>query len=450
MYGGVGGFFIAKSDRSCLSIVMSGFGKVILSILLVALMVLGFSIPVSGQGTAATQLTTSLLIDTDMAIDDLMAILYLLQRPDVSIKAITVSGSGETHCEPGIQHALGLVALAGREDIPVSCGRETPLQGDHTFPESWRGAADNLYGLTLPKTTTASGQNAVELLTSVIQSSPQKVVLLTLGPLTNVAEALETTPSLANNLEMIYIMGGAVEVPGNIASSGVGLDNEVAEWNIYVDPHAANVVLKSGAPITLVPLDATNDAPLTTSFYKKIKDYHTTPEATFVFDLLTKLYGLIESGGYYFWDPLAAAILTDESLATFQTMRLAVVEEEGPESGRTINSTDNAGTVRVAVSADGQRFEEIFLETLNGRLTTTTTTTTTTPPPTTTTTPPPAPTTTPPPITTTTTTSTPPTTTTIPTSTPTGLGTAELATIVAIIVVVLAVAIFSVKQRRRS
>jgi len=398
-----------------------------------------------------TQLKTPLLIDTDMDFNDLMAILYLLQRPDVSIKAITVEGTGETHCEPGVQHALGLVALAGGEDIPVACGRETPLRGSHTFPESWRGAADNLYGLTLPKTATTSGQNAVELMTSVIQSSPQKVVLVTLGPLTNVAEALETTPSLANNLEMIYIMGGAVKVPGNIASSGVGLDNEVAEWNIYVDPHAANIVLKSGAPITLVPLDATNDAPLTTSFHKQIKDYHTTPEATFVFDLLTKLYGLIESGGYYFWDPLTAAISTDESLATFQTMRLAVVEEEGPESGRTVNSTDNGGTVRVAVSANGQSFEGIFLQTLNNQLTTTTTTTTTTSPPTTTTTSPPTTTTTPTPTPTTTSptsTTTSPTTTTIPTATPTGLGMAEPAVIMAIIVAGATIAAFFITRRR--
>jgi len=313
-----------------------------------------------------------------MAPDDWMAILYLLQRPDVSVMAITVTGAGETHCEPGVRHALGLVALAGGGDIPVACGRETPLQGSHTFPESWREAGDNLLGLSLPETAASpSKQTAVELLTSAMQSSPEKVVLVTLGPLTNVAEALQATPSLVNKLKMIYIMGGAVEVPGNIAVSGVGIDNKVAEWNIYVDPHAANIVFKSGAPITLVPLDATNHVPLTASFYKRIRDYHTSPEATFVFDLLTKNYGMIESGAYYFWDPLAAAISSDESLATFQTMSLAVLEQEGPESGRIFRSS-NAGTVRVAVSADGPRFEQIFLQTVNGQLTLTASATPTT------------------------------------------------------------------------
>ena len=321
----------------------------------------------SASPTPFTGEPRRVIIDTDMAADDWMAILYLLQRPDVTVKAITVTGAGETHCEPGTRHALGLVALSGRGGIPVACGRETPLQGDHAFPTSWREGVDNLLGLTLPASSSAiSNQTAVPLLTSVVESSPEKVILLTLGPLTNVAEALQSAPSLADNLEMIYIMGGAVDVPGNVGVSGVGIDNDMAEWNVYVDPRAANIVFESGAPVTLVPLDATNHAPLTPAFYNRIKENHPSPEATFVFDLLTKNYGFVESGGYYFWDPLAAATLTDESLVTFQTMGLSVVEEEGPESGRT-KPADTGASVRVAMSADGPRFEQVFLDTLNAQ-----------------------------------------------------------------------------------
>jgi pyrimidine-specific ribonucleoside hydrolase len=80
-------------------------------------------------------------------------------------------------------------------------------------------------------------------------------------------------------------MGGAVKVPGNLQVPGVQIDNRVAEWNIYVDPHAAAVVFESGAPITLVPLDATNDAPLTMAFYKRLEADHTTPEADFVYQV---------------------------------------------------------------------------------------------------------------------------------------------------------------------
>lgn len=309
------------------------------------------------SSTVSTVPPRPVVIDTDMAADDWMALLYLLRRPDVAVKAITVAGDGVAHCEPGTRNARGLVALANRGVIPVACGRTTPLRGDHAVPAEWRASMDNLFGLTLPTTTTtATQQTAVDLLTSVIQASPQPVVLLTLGPLTNVAEAVQRTPALVKNLAMIYIMGGAVEVPGNA--------NDVAEWNMYVDPHAAQVVLASGSPITLVPLDATNHVPMTGSFYQRLKADHVSPAAGFVFDVLTKVYDSILSGGNYFWDPLAAAILTDESLATFQPRALSIIETEGPESGRTQPSAGGA-MVRVAVSADGARFEQIFLSTLN-------------------------------------------------------------------------------------
>lgn len=307
----------------------------------------------------------SVVIDTDMAADDWMAILYLLQRPDVTVKAITVTGAGEAHCAPGVRHALGLAALAGNDHVLVACGRETPLQGSHTFPDSWRSGVDRLLGLTLPEVQdTAPDQTAVKLLTSVIQSSPEKVTILTLGPLTNVAEAFQSTPSLVDNVEMIYIMGGAVTVQGNVGVAQGGILNKKAEWNIYVDPFAANLVLQSGASITLVPLDATNHAPLTTKFYNRVKSSHVSPEATFVFDVLTQQKGFIGSGGYYFWDPLAAAILTDESLSTFEKKNLCVVETEGSESGW-MKTDAGCPEIRVAISADGERFEQIFLDTLN-------------------------------------------------------------------------------------
>lgn len=307
------------------------------------------------------------IIDTDMAADDWMAILYLLNRPDIHIKAITVTGAGEAHCEPGVRNAMRLTALAGQPDIPVSCGRETPLQGSHTFPADWRERVDALAGLTLPDNPgSPAPHTAVELLTTTLESSPDKMTILTLGPLTNLAEALQSAPELKDTIEMIYIMGGAVEVPGNVGNSHAGIDNQTADWNIYVDPHAAALVFQSGVPITLVPLDATNHAPVTESYVKRIKNNHRAPEAQFVFDLLTKTEyrDFIRMGGYYFWDPLAAAILTDNSLAAFETKTLIVVEEEGSDSGRT-QVSEGGASIRVAVDADGERFEQLFLDTLN-------------------------------------------------------------------------------------
>jgi pyrimidine-specific ribonucleoside hydrolase len=181
-----------------------------------------------------------------------------------------------------------------------------------------------------------------------------------------VGEALEAAPGLVMNIEMITVMGGAVQVAGNVGASS-NIENEVAEWNIYVDPRAAAVVFSSGAPVTLVPLDATNYVPLTMDFYKRLERDRTTSVAEFVYRVLAAQEENVRSGRYYFWDPLAAAVATEEGLGTFQEMSLAVVEEEGPESGRTFESEEGF-IIRVAMTMDRERFETLFLNTVNSRL----------------------------------------------------------------------------------
>ncbi len=304
------------------------------------------------------------IIDTDMAADDWMAILYLLQRSDLAVQAITVAGTGEAHCEPGVKNALGLVALAGYEPIPVACGRETPLQGNHAFPDSWRTWVDSLTGLELPDGGAGSEMNAVELITSILQSSPMPVTLFASGPLTNLAELFQSDPSLTAKIEMLYIMGGAVHVPGNVKSSVPEIDNVTAEWNIYADPTAAKIVFESGVPITLVGLDATQNTPASREFYAALSDRHITPEAEWLYELYTRNTYLYESNTMYFWDQLTAVVLSDESVAEIVPDTVCVTVEEGPGSGQTV-SAEGCPAMRVAVSADRQKFEQSFLETLN-------------------------------------------------------------------------------------
>lgn len=321
--------------------------------------------PITPHAVAAD--AQPVVIDTDMAADDWLAILYLLGRSDVDVQAITVTGAGEAHCSAGTQNALDLVTKAGRPEIPVACGREVPLEGNHAFPTEWRESVDDLLGLALPgNSREASSESAVEMLSRIIQGSSQKVHLIALGPLTNVGEALEAEPALVMNLEMITVMGGAVEVAGNVGSSS-NIENDVAEWNIYVDPRAAAEVFGSGAPVTLVPLDATNYAPLTMDFYRRLEGDRTTSVAEFVYRVLAAQEENVRSGRYYFWDPLAAAIATEEGLGTFQEMSLVVVEQEGPESGRTLES-ERGFVIRLAMTADRERFETLFLNAVNGRL----------------------------------------------------------------------------------
>lgn len=305
------------------------------------------------------------IIDSDMAPDDWMAILFLLQRPEINVLAITVSGTGEAHCDPGVRNALGLVALAGRSGIPVACGRETPLQGDHVFPEDWRTRADTMSGLELPRVELpANDENAVNLLTRLALASPRKVSILALGPLTNLAEAVQQEPALVEHIETVVIMGGALQVLGNVGFSGVDIDNQVAEWNFYIDPLAVKIVFGSDLPVLLVPLDATNDVPLNLEFFRQLKANRQTPEAEFVYQALAKMQDFIASGGYYFWDPLAAGLLVNPGLGSITEGKIKVFTVEGASSGL-IRVMADGDPIRYASSARAEQFYYEFLRTLN-------------------------------------------------------------------------------------
>jgi pyrimidine-specific ribonucleoside hydrolase len=300
------------------------------------------------------------IIDSDMITDDWMAILLTFKNPDFDVKAITVTGTGFAYCDAATQIGLGIVALAEAGDIPVSCWRDTPLFGDNAVPDDWRTTIETAAGLDLPEGGEASDMNAVELFTKTLEDSPEKVTVLALGPLTNVGAALDANPSLVDKIEMIYVMGGAVDVPGSFISE----ENTTAEWNIYGDPYAARLVFESGAPITLVALDATNEVPVTVEFMEKLEAAQDTPEAKFIYQALSANMGSIESGGYFFWDPLAAMVMADPEIVTLTTRTVAVVDVPGPEDGRT-KPVGNGPQIQVATEPDAAAFEQIFLERLN-------------------------------------------------------------------------------------
>lgn len=325
----------------------------------------GTSVPatVAPTVTMAAATTTAtppsgvpLVIDTDLAVDSVMALLYLLGRPEVDIAAITVSGTGEVRCGPGVEIAAGLVVLAGTAGIPVACGPDEPLAGSNAFPADWRSAADEAWGLELPPGEAPSGLPAPDLLVSVASSSEEPLVVFTDGPLTNLAAALRLDPGIAEEIAMVYVMGGAVDVRGNTPV------NPHAEYNIWVDPTAAAEVLASGVPVTLVPLDATNQVPLEARHVRVLQEHAAAPAAAAVLTMLQPG----EGWDLYFWDQLAAAILVDESLAEFETMTLAVTTDGGPDAVGVTERAVDGSEIRVAVTVDAARFEREFLSGLAG------------------------------------------------------------------------------------
>ena len=314
-----------------------------------------------GTTAASARDPVPVVIDSDMTADDWMATLFVLNDPAFSVKAITVAGTGFAYCDAGVQSALGLLALTDYGDVPVSCGAESPLMGNNAPPAEWRTTTETVEALGLPDGGEPVAQDAIALFTSAIQDSPEPVTVLALGPLTNVGAALDATPALVENIEMIYVMGGAVDVDG----SSVSEENTVAEWNMYCDPHAARLVFESGAPITLVPLDATNEVPVTPEFVAQLDAEKATPEAGFVSALLANNAESIASGSYYFWDPLAAAVMSDPSLVTLTPRDVTMVDTPGaPDDGRT-KPVANGSELLVATAPDGEALEAALIAAWN-------------------------------------------------------------------------------------
>jgi inosine-uridine nucleoside N-ribohydrolase len=254
----------------------------------------------------------------------------------------------------------GLLALTGDETVPVACGRSTPLAGDHAFPDEWRDMADSGLGLDLAAPTAPDAERAaVELLSETLK--PGGVTLLTLGPLTNVADAFRADPELAGRVSSLVVMGGAVDVAGNVSATGT--EPSKAEWNMYVDPTAAGEVIASGAPVVLVGLDATNQVPITGDFLELLRANNHTEAASLVNELLAANPS-VATGEAYFWDPLAAAVVVDRDLVTTQDATITVTDE-GSTSGQTSRSPDGR-RVSVALAADAAAFEELLVRTLDG------------------------------------------------------------------------------------
>jgi len=308
------------------------------------------------SATTPASTVRHVVFDTDLAFDDIMALLYLLQRDDVAIDAVTITGTGEAHCDPGVQNALRLLALGGNHDTPVACGRETPLQGSNAFPDEWRAAVDDLSMLDLPQVDrVADPRGATGLLIDTLDGD---ATLITLGPFTNIAEALRTDPGLASRVPAVVSMAGAIDVAGNTPSG-------VAEYNVWVDPLAAKEVIE-GMPVTLVPLDATDDVPFTTFFVDVLAEHAVSPEARAAQRIIAANEPIFTSPGYSFWDTLATALVFRPDLATWDEAPVMITASRDAGAGW-IDRWDRGVPVRFARQVpDPLAFEREYLSVLTG------------------------------------------------------------------------------------
>ncbi|GAA4404812.1 hypothetical protein GCM10023168_17900 [Fodinibacter luteus] len=186
-----------------------------------------------------------LVVDTDLGADDVLALAFLLRSPEVDVRAVTVAATGLVRCEPGVDVVAGLFSALGVEPVPVACGRADPGPAGRAFPAAWRSAAEAGSGVT-PVPGTPVGQPAADLLAEQARDVPG-LVLVAIGPMTNVADLAARHPDDYVRLTGIHAMAGSV--------SGPPVDG-VAEWNAAADPESLTAVLTSSVPVTVVPADA--------------------------------------------------------------------------------------------------------------------------------------------------------------------------------------------------
>ena len=264
---------------------------------------------------------TPFLIDTDTASDDAVALIMALRSPQVEVLAITtVAGNVDVH--QASRNALYTAQLCDSR-VPVFMGVEKPLKRAHVGAEWFHGRdglGDHGYG---PPRRTVEKQNAVDAIIEMIEACPG-LLMVTLGPLTNIALALQKKPSIAAKVRRCVVMGGAPCCEGNVTPA--------AEYNMWCDPEAARIVVRSGLPIELVGWHlCRGDALLSPSDIQEVLDLG-TPVAEFAIECNSVAQEAIlkQTGehGISLPDPVAMAVAIDPSIVTSESAHFVEIETE--------------------------------------------------------------------------------------------------------------------------
>lgn len=213
-------------------------------------------------------ISTPIIIDTDPGQDDAVALLTALASPEeLEVLAITAV-AGNVPIDLTVENALAMVELANRTDVRVYRGSARPMVNELVTAEYVHGPT-GLDGADLPSPAIEEvGGHAIDRIIDLVMSREMKVTLCTLGPLTNIGMALVKEPQIVGQIDQLVMMGGGFFEGGNTTPA--------AEFNVYVDPHAAHLVFTSGIPIVMMPLDVTHQALTTPERIDRFRDLKTT------------------------------------------------------------------------------------------------------------------------------------------------------------------------------
>lgn len=307
-----------------------------------------------------------IIIDTDPGIDDAMAILFALHAPQLEVLGLTTT-FGNIAVEQATQNALTLLELTGK-DIPVAAGAAQPLVREHGgYAHFVHG--DNGFGNvnTPAPQRTPESRDAAQFIIDQVRAHPHEVTLIALGPLGNLATALERDPEIASLVQEVILMGGTWHEPGNVSP--------VAEANIINDPHAADRVFTASWHVVMIGLDVTHQVVLNNTHLTKIKE-HNPQEGQFLYDISQYYIRFYSASahidGCYFHDASCIAYAIDPSI--FGTEQGAVrVATQGLAIGQTIvlpagrhsplAGWEDIPLTDVCMSVDKQRLLKLFVDT---------------------------------------------------------------------------------------
>ena len=272
------------------------------------------------------------LMDHDGGVDDYLSTALLLTMTHLKVLGIVVTPA-DCYIQPAIGATRKLLDLMGRSDIPVA---ESTVRGLNPFPRIFRRDAftiDHLPILNENDTVRAplAAETGQAFMVRTLHEAPEQVTILSTGPLSTIAAALDIDPSIEYKIKELIWMGGALNVPGNVDKIIEGGQDGSAEWNVYWDPPAAARVWQTDIPITICPLDITNNVPVTSHFVRTIARNRRFPLS----DFAGQCYALVTHQDYFFWDVLTTAYLGRPDLFEVRKWETAIIPD-GPSMGRTV------------------------------------------------------------------------------------------------------------------
>lgn len=325
----------------------------------------------AGQPAALSASTPlKVIFDTDFSVppqDDGMALALALKSPELQILGVTTVAGNDT-MQRATSDALRELEIAGRTDIPVYRGANRPWMHEKS---EWATTVHGKWWSDEPPPTPPGGfakrkpenESAMEYIIRTVNANPGQITIIAIGPLTNIAMAIRQEPGFAQKVRSLAIMGGAI---ASLADGGGNITPN-AEFNIWVDPEAAQVVFRSGIPIALTPLNVTRKTNFTKEYFDKIIAVD-TPLTRLMKDRMAAGYAANPNRRGAMFDELTVATLIDPTLVKTVDLMVDVDVNKGPDYGVTVGARklweggEGAKTMTVQYDLDFDRFIRMFIE----------------------------------------------------------------------------------------